>query len=263
MNKLSKTIGAALLGLTLGVSNVAAEKIHIVVEDFAPFNYMEDGEFKGIAPAIVKELISRVDSEVSMEMLPWKRGYKMAHDNANTGIYSMLRTSVREDEFQWVGPLYSAREYIFMRTGEEIEVNSLNDLKKLGSIAAQAGGGLHQMLVKHGLTNIMEVHDVNRLATMLVRGRTDALAIADLGLAHELKKLGKENGTVTPVMFFGEARLYLGFSKKTSKTEIAKWTTAYAAMKADGTLDKIRAQYVPDAQDWHADQISEIDAYSF
>lgn len=58
-------------------SSVASGKVitlSAVTLDYAPYEYLKEGEAKGIAVDIIKEAANRIDGvEVSFEFLPWSR----------------------------------------------------------------------------------------------------------------------------------------------------------------------------------------------
>ncbi|MBL4786114.1 MAG: transporter substrate-binding domain-containing protein [Cohaesibacteraceae bacterium] len=258
--KRSTFLKSALAGLALtlaatlmpGMSAFAsATEVRILTEDFEPFDYMEDGELKGIAVAIVREMNKRVGYTGEIEVLPWKRAYKMTEKIPNVGLFSMARVGSREGKFQWVGPLFAMNETVFIDANSDVKIENLDDLRNVDSVLMQAGGGAQKMSKKAGLENIMEVHDAGKLAFMLLKGRTVAVVMPDVAMAHELKKQGKDSTAVRSVGTYGRLGLYLSFSNATAKDVVKKWEDAYASMVTDGTLAKIRAEYLPEEGKWN------------
>lgn len=68
-------IGLGCLGVTVSVN--AAEKIVLFGDDdYAPYSYIEDGQFKGIYVTILHEAARRMapDYAIELQPIPWKRG---------------------------------------------------------------------------------------------------------------------------------------------------------------------------------------------
>ena len=92
--------------------NVYGETLHLVTENYPPFNMSIDGadsakesKIIGISTEIIQELFKRAKIKYTIQLYPWKRAYWMAKNKANHGVYSTTRTPERENLFKWVGPL--------------------------------------------------------------------------------------------------------------------------------------------------------------
>ncbi|MBL4786117.1 MAG: ABC transporter substrate-binding protein [Cohaesibacteraceae bacterium] len=243
---------ALLIAQTLSHANAGAGDVRILTENFKPINYLEDGVLKGIGAAIVDELRARVGHTAKVEVLPWKRAYNEALTKPDVGVYSMMRIAQREDKFHWVGPLYSMGMIIFARADNPLKIETLEDLQNIEGIALQAGGANHQMLKKIGVKNIVPLFDLEKRTQLLLKGRVAATISSDVLIAKDLADAGVPLSSVRPVTSLGRRDLYLGFGKQTPDTIINAWTEAFEAMKADGTLKRIREQYLPGDDVWNA-----------
>src|SRR3546814_13439216 len=67
---------AALLALPPGPA--AGEVLHLPTEQYAPFNFDQDGEIKGLGADQVREIMRRSGLAYDMELLPWSRAIGLA-----------------------------------------------------------------------------------------------------------------------------------------------------------------------------------------
>ncbi len=50
-----------------------AETLELVTLQYPPYEYEENGEVKGLAVEIVKEVFKRLDQPISIKVYPWAR----------------------------------------------------------------------------------------------------------------------------------------------------------------------------------------------
>jgi polar amino acid transport system substrate-binding protein len=67
----------------------------------------------------------------------------------------MDRTEIREDLFQWVGPVGTNTTWIYTKNGSGITLNTLNDAKKLNKIGVVNSWFSTQFLEKEGFSNLV------------------------------------------------------------------------------------------------------------
>ena len=97
--------GAGLLLLLLLQPMVCLAELRLLTEQAPPTSFLRDGQPEGYAVEVVRELIRRTGSQARIELLPWTRAYFLAKSEADTGLFSVVRTAEREALFQWVGPI--------------------------------------------------------------------------------------------------------------------------------------------------------------
>ena len=111
----------------------AAAELRLLTEEAPPTSFLHDGEPDGYAVEVVHELIRRTGSSASVELLPWTRAYHLAKSEADTGLFSVVRTVERESSFQWVGPILrgSTRFYSLKTSG--LQIDSLEQAAHAGN----------------------------------------------------------------------------------------------------------------------------------
>ena len=101
-----------LIALSLLLSSGLAhgdDALTILTEDYPPLNYVENKELKGPSVDIVRaiqEKLGRADKIADkISVYPWARAYRFLETRKNTALFSTARTSSRENQFKWVGPI--------------------------------------------------------------------------------------------------------------------------------------------------------------
>ena len=97
--------GAGLLLLLLLQPMVCLAELRLLTEQAPPTSFLRDGQPEGYAVEVVRELIRRTGNQARIELMPWTRAYFLAKSEADTGLFSVVRTTEREALFQWVGPI--------------------------------------------------------------------------------------------------------------------------------------------------------------
>jgi len=215
--------------------------VELYTEDFAPYNYLENGVLTGIGPKIVRALAKEIGEEPKISVLPWVRAYKYAQERPNSAIFSIVRTPKREAEFQWVGPLYTVRvglyathenNHLYLGNNDE----NLEQARKVGDVAVQLGGAGEELLTTLQFKNLNPILNVNKSLFLLLKGRYDLLETSDVFMAYMAQEEGVSESTVSEVAFMGQYDMYLAFSNSTPVETVEKWQNAL-----DGITQKSEA----------------------
>lgn len=222
------------------------QSLQILTEEWAPFNYQENGVLTGFSTEIVKQILARLGRNEPIQVNPGSRSIYILDNEPYAMFFSLYRTEEREAKYHWVGPLASGSISFYKRKGDALDVNSLEDAKRVRSVSCRYAGLIPGLLEELGFDNLDNTaKDSYNVYEKILLGRND-LAISDTepGVRYVLKKLGYplDSLTRTPVVIF-DADLYIAFSKDTPDEEINQWQILLDEMKADGTYDKIADKY--------------------
>ncbi len=240
MKKLFALIAAVFL---LSAQPVLAEELTILTENLPPLNYVKDGVLVGPSVEIVKEIQKRVGSSEEIKVYPWARAYKMALEDENVVLFGMTHTKVRENIFKWVGPLATKRDILVAKKGSGININNLEDAKKVNRIGTLRDDTRERLLQSHGFTNLESVSDEQKNAKKLVMRRIDLWAYKQPGLKTVCELAGVNYNEIEEVYHLRVSELMIAFSKKTSDSIVQKWRNAFNDMLADGTVKKIHDKW--------------------
>lgn len=241
--------GLGLFLLMMLISSVAfGQKIDVVTEEWAPYNYAENGVVKGMSTEIVEATLRKANLSFDIQLFPWIRAYTMVQENRNTLIYTISRTKERENMFKWVGPLAPRTQYLFkLKKREDLKVESLADVKEYITGVVR-GDAMEQFLQKEGFVlnkNFEEVPYPKQNVRKLFHGRIDFITGNELDLAVLVKKLGYNYSDVEKtLLLIDKGGYYMAFHKDTSDAVVNKTRKAFEAIKISGKLDQIKNKYL-------------------
>lgn len=173
----------------------------------------------------------------------WSNGYQLALDNPNFCLYTMDRTEIRENLFQWVGPIGANTTWFYTNNGSDISISSIDDAKNLNSIGTVSSWFSTQYLQELGFTNLVYENEPEVLAQRLLDGEIDAFVCTDITFPDILAQLGYEYADVDPSFSLMSSDFYIAFSKSTSSTIVNQWQTALDEIKQNGTYDAIHLKW--------------------
>ena len=84
-----------------------------VCEEWAPLEYMEAGEVKGVDASVVKHIMSRLGIPYRIEIYPWSRAWMMARNGKADAVLSISYKESRESVLY-----YTADQQAFGKTGK-------------------------------------------------------------------------------------------------------------------------------------------------
>ncbi|MEE4355768.1 MAG: transporter substrate-binding domain-containing protein [Desulfococcaceae bacterium] len=237
-----------IFSLFLGKS-VSADEIKVVTETWEPYNFEKDGKVTGISTEIVEYSLKKAGIGISgnkINIYPWVRAYRMAMEDENILIYTILRTQEREDLFKWVGPLIPSEKFYFYKNKSrtDISLHSLDDAKKY-QIGVLRGSVHEDFLLRNGFpaTLIQTVADQELNLKKLLAGRIDFIIDTDSSLGIRTKQMNLPLSEFEKTLFLFENGYYMAFSKKTSDDIIEKIRNAFFTLKKEGGVDKIIEKY--------------------
>lgn len=215
-------------------------------EPYPPLTFRDqNGEIRGYGTDIVKEIMKRNQVCYDIHLSSWRNGYQLALNNPDFCLFTMDRTEIRENLFQWVGPIGTNTTWFYTRSGSGVSVKSLSDAKNLQAIGTVSSWFSTQYLQEQGFTNLVYDSDPNVLTEKMMKGELDAFVCTDITFPDILGELGYSYSDVTPAFSLMSSDFYIAFSNTTSPNTVQKWQSAFNALKNDGTLEAIRLKWFP------------------
>lgn len=245
----------SVLILTLTLSFIISkEKLSFVTDDdFPPFGFVEDGVSKGIDYDIVKELAKRLDVEIEIKFVPWKRLLKMTEEGSCDGSFSLFDTEERRGFSIYADavPVHYSTYSLFTAKGKEFSFDKVEDLYGR-TIGMNAGFNISKEFddaVKAGKIKIEEIEGSEKNIKKVLAGRTDAFVGNYHVTLYTAERLGMKNKiSVLDNPVKAERGAFLVISKKSGiekKEELVKKINqTMKEMKKDGTIDKLHNKYV-------------------
>lgn len=225
---------------------VAPAKVYVVGTDaaYAPFESQnEKGEIVGFDIDVVKAIAAKASMEVKFVNTPWEGIFNaLGQGDRDFLVSAVTITDERKQTMDFSDPYFDAAQLIAVKNTSK--VSKFDDLKKL-KVGVQTGTTGDEAVSKlQGKTsaNIKRFESTPLALKELEAGGVDAV-VADNGVViHYVNNNTSANfKTVADATFTPEQ---YGLPVKKGNAELlAKLNKGLADIKADGTYDKIYAQY--------------------
>lgn len=224
----------------------AKDNIQPLTENWTPYQMETKNGLQGISVDLVKEIQKRIGNKKEIKVFPWKRGYNITLQKKGYALFLTTRSKKRENLFKWVGPIASMKLAFFKNASRsDLNINSLEDAKKVASIIVAEDTISHQKLTELGFTNLTINSLANYSLTKLLENKTDLYPVEYNAFMYKRKKEKLEEKVVPVKMKIPiySSHLYIAFNKETDEKTIKKWQKALDEIKADGTYEKITTKY--------------------
>ncbi len=220
--------------------------LEIITEEWAPYNYQENGEISGFSVEIVQAMMVQLGETHTITVYPGARGESMLNHQSNIMSFSLFRTPERENHYKWIGPISQESIYFYKRKDDQRIFKSISDIKKVAKIAIPHKGLVSSYVDTLKLTNIHKMPKKDAQFRHVLMGRADLLAnVTPLGISYYLKQLNEApNALVKTQLKLLEFPLYIACSKQMPDNIINKWQIALDQVKASGEFERIYNKYL-------------------
>lgn len=225
-----------------------AQKVVVLTEEWAPFNYTVDGKVVGMSTDLVVAALNKAGLEYELNVYPWKRAYKSALETTNTLLYTTSRTEKREKLFKWVGPLYQRQIILYkLKSRKDIVVSDIESLKdyKLGILL---GGSVEEYLQAQGFKRKKHYEAVSKESQnipKLFAERVDLIPGSDISMAFRMKDSPYNFGDLEKAfVLIDQGGYYLALNVNTPDNIITLLQSKLDDLVADGMREKITRKYL-------------------
>jgi polar amino acid transport system substrate-binding protein len=231
---------------TAASSPAPAARTYVVGTDaaYAPFESQnEKGEIVGFSIDLVSAVAAKAGIAVKFVNTPWEGIFNaLAQGDRDLLISSITITPERKGTMDFSAPYFDARQLIAVK--ETSAVAKFDDLKplKVGVQTGTTGDEVVAKLLGKTSTNIKRFESTPLALKELEAGGVDAV-VADNGVVvHYVKN--NPGGRFKTVSDPGFAAEQYGIVVRKGNAELlGKLNTGLAAIKSDGTYDRIYQQY--------------------
>ena len=229
-------------------ATVRGEPITVVTEYSPPGEYLDDkGRVTGPTAELVRELMKRVGEPGQISLLPWARGYMMARQGPRVALFETTRSELREDHFKWVGPIKRITGGLFVRSSDDIALESLEDARDLDGICVYRGSSGDQALSAMGFTNLEQPTHSAQCLAMLIHDRVDAWMTSDIARGPLFAETPYSESAVKLAYATSTKYLYIAMSLDIPDSTVERWQDTLDQMKRDGTLARYYRGTYPEA----------------
>ncbi len=226
-----------------------AQPVRLATFNNPPLEFEENGEARGVAVKIVREVFSRMNQNIEIKVLPFNRASTYVEEGKIDGIFTFFKNPEREkfaDYSETV--LFPQTTYLFVMKTSSVVFNG--DISKLGeykfgAVRGYSYGKSFDNAVKSGLiTHIDLAKDLKHNVQKFIEGRFDILISNKSGAIDLFKKM-KVSGKIrvlTPQVHTIPS--YIAFSKKRNLIALKEeFDRTLTEMKNDGSYDEIISSY--------------------
>lgn len=227
-------------------SSGSPEILQVYTEQYPPLTFRNSfGEIVGFGADVVNEIMKRNQTFYDIKLSLWSNGYELALNNPNFCLFTMDRTEIREELFNWVGPIGTNTTFFYTKSGSAIVISTLEDAKNLSHVGTVGSWFSDQYLRDQGFTNLVASDEPQAMVELLMSGQIEAAVCTSVTFADILKSAGYQFTDVIPEYALMSSDFYIAFSKNTDEATVQQWQTALDASKADGTYDAILRKWFP------------------
>lgn len=234
------------LGLGLALTGAHASDLHAFTEQWAPYNYEEDGQVHGISTDILRSACKVARLDCTIALVPWARAYKSASTEPKALAYTTARKASREHEFVWVGPILPRSTWVYTREGGMAPPASSADLAKL-RIGIVRGEAAETDLIAAGVPSTALVAQPTNVDVlrMLLAGGVDAMVDTEVAMHWNLKSQGLTARSVHPAFkLTDEGGYYFAINPGTPPQTVKKLQEAVDKLRASGEITRITRRYL-------------------
>jgi polar amino acid transport system substrate-binding protein len=218
----------------------------IVTEEWAPYNYEENGHLTGMSTEVVRAIMALTGDDFETTLLPTMRATYALQNHPGTIMYSMFRTPEREPLYKWVGPIVEESIYPYQLAGSTAPITSLEQLMRAPQITTRHAGLVPKTLDSLGFKNLdKSAAESYQLYRMLLAGRTEVIVgDTDAGVAYYSRQLDIAPGALrrVPIELY-RSSLYIAFSRDCDDELVAAWAAALSQLRRSGELARIQHRY--------------------
>lgn len=222
-------IFCALIGLYFSCSTFAQKPtLNFYTEVSPPGNYLnESGILVGSSVEMIEELNRLAGYRVKSHVVPWTRAINTVLNTPDTALYSTSRTTEREDQFHWIGPLLRVKWVLYKHRRSSLKIATLEEAKKLGSIAATRNDAKANYLLSLGFNNLDLSEDNFGRIRKLYANHNDVILTTNLGIQRLAELALLDPKELEPAFEIKSNSLYLAFSKQTDPQIIEAYQQAF------------------------------------
>ena len=235
---------ALLCGLALVATGSHGQELRLLAAELPPYTYQapsasvseQPGPGRGVIHDLVFELARRVGHSGRIEYMPWFRAQEMAQTEPNIGILALTRSPEREDRVRWLIELLSDDLVLVGSPGVDV-----SDLSKVRDrpVGVLQRSGAEALVRSLAFTKISAQPEEWMNAKRMKDRAIDAWVAPRAMVVHAVREV---RGNLD-VLQFGQvirvSKLYLATSKDLPDAQARRWESAWAAMRADGSAERI------------------------
>ncbi len=206
-----------------------------------PANVSETpGVDHGFVLEVVTEMARRVGHSGRVEFMPWGAAQRIAQTQPNVGILALTRTPERESRYRWLASIVT--DDLILVGSQGVDVSSLDKVRER-PVGVLGRSGAEALLKERGFTRIKAQPEEWMNARLIQQRRIDVWLAPRLMVIYAMREIGGNLEALNFGEIVRQSEIFLAASKNLPDAEAQKWEQAFAAVKADGTWQRIADDY--------------------
>ncbi|MDI6719859.1 MAG: transporter substrate-binding domain-containing protein [Methanomicrobiales archaeon] len=211
------------------VPAVGLGQLEYLTEEWAPYNFEENGTATGIAVEILEAVFKDIGVNRSREdvrIVPLAEGFREVQ-NGGSVLFSIVRSPDREPLCTWVGPFTRGSFVVYAPIRRNITIDSPADLNQY-RIGVVEDSIENTLLTDRGVnaSRIVNAPAPEDLLRMLEEGEIDLWATGDLAGRHQMVKTAEDPNAYEVVFALSTNDFYFVFSKDVPNTTVTAFDQA-------------------------------------
>lgn len=241
---------------SFNVSSETLPVLNIVTTNDFPFQYqtkqsnnaMEEYNEEGISYELVKSVLKHSGiKKYEINWYPWARAFRIAQEEKNTAIFSIMRTKVREELFDWTCKILETYTWVYrLKKREDIKIEKIEDLKDY-KISVWRDDFRHQFLKKKLGDRNLFLTGSDKSAILMVREeRADVFLHYDSTFPIFMKTMELNQNLFKKIFKINDlsgVSLYLATNKESDPSLIKMLKIGLEKSKLSGEFEMIIGKY--------------------
>ncbi|WP_028454498.1 substrate-binding periplasmic protein [Chitinilyticum litopenaei] len=244
---LFRRLAASCSALLFWLGPTQAAELRAYTEEFPPFNYRDGERISGYAHELLLRIAREAGISVDVILQPWPRALQSNERDANSLLFTTVRTPQREQKYRWVGPLDSCDIELLKLAGRrDIRIVSLTDLHQY-SIGLPAEGADREVLQPLNLApdKLIRVPSSGSMVRMFYAGRFDLVSGIRLSYAYQARRLGLPAEQVESAWLLKKGYgCYYAFNPAVDDALYQRFAAAFATLLQNGEVARLRDSYL-------------------
>lgn len=230
--------GLALGAFLLMAGSAAAEPLHLLTEDYPPFNFRDDGKLRGISVEQVETIMKGAGIAYRMELQPWARAFTLAETTPDTCVFTTSMLPERIPRFKWVQPLVLDTMVLVRKAGSPVQPRNIEEAKTF-SIGVHKDDSAETFAQNQGFQHLDSAPSLDLSVKKLVSSRVDMVMMQKTSY-QALRQGGQP---IETVMSLEATRAGIACNRDVPDTTIAAMQRQLDIMLTSGVQADIYRRY--------------------
>jgi polar amino acid transport system substrate-binding protein len=226
--------------------DIKGDDLRIICMILPPYTFLENDQLKGISADAVGQVMDMMgvkNKEIEVGA-SWAPAYELLRTTDNIALFTCGLTPERKGEVQWAGPIVMLETGFVGIKSSGIEINSMDEARKIENIGVMTGWASAETLVNLGFTNLKYFTTLPEAVKALYSGTVSTLFNIANSVRITAANEGLDANQVIEQYSYCVYQGHIVFSPGVSPKLVASWQDKIDELKKQGTLQQIYNKYL-------------------